>query len=314
MIVLSGGTGTPKLLQGIRRIIPDEEITVIVNTAEDIFVSGNLVTPDVDTVLYLFSGMLDSSKWWGVQNDTFHTHETLKMIGIKEKLLLGDIDRAASIFRSELMRKGENLTEATLRLSRALGIKARVLPMCNEKVDTMIGTPQGLMHYQDFWVGACGKPEVKSVEIEGIDDAVPTEEVKKALSSEENVIIGPSNPITSISPILALKGMRKLLRDKKVIAVSPIIGNSPVSGPAAKLMSAWGFEVSSIGVAHCYGDILDFMVIDERDAVDEGDFDMKIIRCDTMMTSIEKSEALAGNIIFEINRIRDQYDGCNEGI
>lgn len=297
MILLSGGTGTPKLIQGIRNILPDEEITVIVNTAEDIKVSGNLVSPDIDTVLYLFSGLLDVEKWWGIKNDTFHTNAALKKIGINEKLMLGDIDRAACIYRSELMRNGASLTDATIRLSSALGICAKVLPMCNEKVDTMILTTEGLMHFQDFWVGARGKPEVTSVKIEGIEKARPTFEVLKALDSSETVIIGPSNPITSIGPILALKDMKDILAKKNVIAISPIIGDSPVSGPAAKLMTACGFQVSSKGVADCYGNILDTMVIDERDTVKERDFNIKIKRFDTMMTSVDKSEALARNII-----------------
>ncbi|MFA4936051.1 MAG: 2-phospho-L-lactate transferase, partial [Candidatus Methanoperedens sp.] len=224
MIVLSGGTGTPKLIRGLRRLMRDEEITVIVNTAEDISISGNLVSPDLDTVLYLFSGMLDVTKWWGVKGDTFHTYNALKKIGIDERLMIGDADRATHIFRSELMRKGASLTEATLQLSSMLGIKARILPMCDEKVDTMMNTPDGLMHFQDFWVGKRGEPEVLDVKLTGIGKAKPTKEVVEALESEENVIIGPSNPITSIGPILALKGMREILAKKKVIAVSPIIG------------------------------------------------------------------------------------------
>jgi LPPG:FO 2-phospho-L-lactate transferase len=297
MIVLSGGTGTPKLLQGLRLLIPEEEITVIVNTAEDIMISGNLVSPDVDTVLYLFSGQLDDTKWWGIKNDTFHTFQALKKMGINEKLMIGDIDRAAHIFRSELMRNGALLTEATEQLSSRLGIKARILPMCDEKVDTIIKTPQGLMHFQDFWVGAHGEPDVLDVRIKNTGRAKPTKEVLDALDAEENVIIGPSNPITSIGPILAIKGMCKILSRKKVIAVSPIIGDSPVSGPAGKLMAAQGFPVSSLGVAECYKKILDIMVIDRRDTADEKDFPVRTVRYDTLMTSVEKSKALAENIL-----------------
>jgi LPPG:FO 2-phospho-L-lactate transferase len=296
VIVLSGGTGTPKLLQGLRKLVPDEDITVIVNTAEDIVISGAFVSPDVDTVLYLFSGSLDVQKWWGIRNDTFHTNKALKELGFPEKLMLGDADRATCIFRSELMREGKSLTEATLQLCKSLGIKARILPMCDEKVDTIITTPQGIMHFQDFWVGKRGVPDVIDVNINGIKNAKPTKEVLKALDSEENVIIGPSNPITSIGPILALKGMREILSQKNVLAVSPVIGDSPVSGPAGKLMAACGFEVSSQGVARCYGDILDIMVIDENDTAVEADFDIKMVRFDTMMTSVEKSEALAKRI------------------
>ncbi len=304
MIVLSGGTGTPKLLQGFRRIIPDEEITVIVNTAEDIIVSSILVSPDVDTILYLFSGALDFSKWWGIKNDTFHTNNALKKMGIIEKLMLGDADRATCIFRQELIQKGLCLTEATLSLSCALGIKAKILPMCNEKVDTMIKTPEGVLHFQDFWVGARGTPEVLDVDITGIRKAKPTKEVLDALEYEDNVIIGPSNPITSIGPILALKGINEILKTKKVIAVSPIIGDSPVSGPAGKLMSAKGYPVSSNGVARCYGDILDIIVIDDRDTANESDIGVRTVRFDTIMTSVEKSESLARNILKLFRDIR----------
>jgi len=304
MILLSGGTGTPKLIRGLRKLIPDEEITVIVNTAEDIMVSGNMVSPDVDTILYLFSGTLDTSKWWGIRNDTFHTNNALKKMGVIEKLMMGDADRASCIFREELMRKGASLTEATLLLSGALGIKAKILPMCNEKVDTMIQTPHGVLHFQDFWVGARGTPDVQDIEITGIHVALPTKEVINALKLEENVIIGPSNPITSIGPILALKGIREILKTRKVIAVSPIIGNSPVSGPAGKLMSACGYPVSSKGVARFYGDILDVMVIDDKDIMNSSDFDIRTIRYDTIMTSVEKSESLAKNILELFSDIR----------
>jgi len=297
VIVLSGGTGTPKLLQGLRKLVQDDDITVIVNTAEDIVISGAFVSPDVDTILYLFSGALDVQKWWGIKNDTFHTNKALKEMGRIEKLMLGDADRATCILRSELMREGKSLTEATLQLCKSLGIKASILPMCDEKVDTMITTPEGIMHFQDFWVGKKGVPDVTDVKIDGAKNAKPTKEVLEALDSEENIIIGPSNPITSIGPILVLKGVREILAKKKVVAVSPVIGDSPVSGPAGKLMAACGFEVSSRGVARCYGDILDFMVIDEKDTAVEADFDMKTVRFDTMMTSVEKSEALAKRII-----------------
>ena len=297
MIVLSGGTGTPKLIRGLRRLIPDEEITVIVNTAEDMWVSGNLVSPDMDTVTYLFAGMLDESKWWGVKDETYHTNKALEKLGMKENMLIGDKDRATHIFRSELMRSGSTLTEATTKLSSNLDIHARILPMCDEKVDTMITTPDGVMHFQDFWIGEHGEPEVLDIGISGIENARPTDDVLAVLESEDNVLIGPSNPITSIGPILAVDGIRDILKSKNVVAVSPIIGNEPVSGPAGKLMKAAGFDVSSLGVAGCYEDFLDVLVIDEQDGAVEGDFPMRTVKYDTMMTSVEKSEALAKYII-----------------
>jgi len=304
MIVLSGGTGTPKLIRGLRCLIPDEEITVIVNTAEDMWVSGNLVSPDMDTVTYLFAEMLDESKWWGVRDETYHTNKALEKLGIREKMLIGDKDRATHIFRSDLMRNGATLTEATAKLSSNLGIQARILPMCDEKVDTMIATPDGVLHFQDFWIGAHGEPDVLDIGISGIENARPTDDVLAALESEDNVVIGPSNPITSIGPILAVEGIRNILKSKNVVAVSPIIGNEPVSGPAGKLMKAAGADVSSMGVARCYEEFLDVLVIDERDGADEGEFPVKTFKYDTMMSSVEKSEALAGFVMGVFSNIR----------
>jgi LPPG:FO 2-phospho-L-lactate transferase len=304
MIVLSGGTGTPKLIRGLRRLVPDEEITVIVNTAEDLMVSGNLVSPDMDTVLYLFAGMLDETKWWGMKDETYHTNTALRKMGHSEKMLIGDKDRATHIFRSELMRSGATLTEATAQLSGKLGVRARILPMCDEKVDTMITTPDGVMHFQDFWIGARGEPEVLDVGISGIEKARPTEAVLAALESEDNVIIGPSNPITSIGPILSVSGIRDILKNKNVVAVSPIVGNEPVSGPAGKLMKVAGFEVSSMGVARCYEDLIDVLVVDKKDNMDVSEFPVKTLKYDTMMTTVEKSEAVAGFVIGLFSNIR----------
>lgn len=300
MIIFSGGTGTPKLLSGLRKIYPEEKLTVVVNTAEDIWMSGNLITPDIDTVLYLFSGRLDTSRWWGVKNDTYRTHEAMNELGYKEMMMLGDIDRATNIIRSDLIRSGMSLTEATACLCAYFGVKANVLPMSDYPVSSMIYTPEGKMHFQDFWVGKHGEPEVLEVCQEGIEKALPSPEVLRALKEEEEVLIGPSNPITSIGPIIEMPGMRSILMDKKVIAVSPILGNEPVSGPAGKLMAARGIEVSSAGVASWYSDFLDHIIIDRRDPVDERRFKdcgCMVSRADTLMKSADVSKALSEIIL-----------------
>lgn len=300
MIILSGGTGTPKLLNGLRSLIPPEDITVVVNTAEDIRVSGNLITPDIDTVLYLLSGKLDTEKWWGVAGDTFRTHETMKSFGLDEGMMLGDLDRATHIMRSGILRNGGTLTSAIRKLCGAFGIKTDVLPMSDDHVSTIITTPQGKMHFQDFWVMRHGEPDVMDVSIDGISDAAIAPAVLKALETDNEVLIGPSNPITSIGPILELPGMREILKHKKVVAVSPIIGKEPVSGPAGKLMQARGLEVSSVGVAKCYQDIIDVFVIDERDTSDISDFDdigCEVVRADTLMKSVDISVELSKQIL-----------------
>ncbi|MBE0525262.1 MAG: 2-phospho-L-lactate transferase [Methanosarcinales archaeon] len=296
MLILSGGTGTPKLLAGLRQLLPDEDITVVVNTAEDLWVSGNLVCPDIDTVTYLFADILDTSRWWGIKQETYHTNETLASAGHNEILLLGDRDRATHIIRSEFIRGSASLTEAVIQTTRMLGSKAHILPMCDEYVSSMITTDTGTIHFQEFWVSQRGKPDVLKVEYQGIQNTKVTEAVQRAIENEKNIIIGPSNPITSIGPILAVNGMRDLIRKKHVLAVSPIIGCEPVSGPAGKLMTACDYEVSSRGVAKYYHDLLDVFIVDEQDGPGRSgmkDVGVKMVIADTIMTTPEKSAALA---------------------
>jgi LPPG:FO 2-phospho-L-lactate transferase len=300
MIIFSGGTGTPKLLDGLKEILPEEELTVVVNTAEDLWISGNLICPDMDTVLYLFSDQIDRKRWWGIKDDTFLTYERMQELGITESMKLGDLDRATHIIRSNFIRNGISLTDATLELASMLGINAKILPMSDDPVSTYIETPEGIMHFQDFWVGKHGNPEVMNIDIRGVSEASISPKVLEALENDDKVLIGPSNPITSIGPIIYLPGMKKLLQKKKVVGVSPIIGNAPVSGPAGKLMQASGLEVSSMGVAEYYQDFLDVFVFDERDQADEFAFEKlgcRASRADTLMTSTEKSKELAELVV-----------------
>ncbi|WP_135609627.1 2-phospho-L-lactate transferase [Methanococcoides sp. AM1] len=306
MIVLSGGTGTPKLIDGLRQVLPEEDITVVVNTAEDLWVSGNLITPDIDTVLYLLSGRIDKDKWWGVRDDTFSTHEAMKLAGHDEGMMIGDLDRATHIMRSELLRQDLSLTEAIQEMTSSFGIRSRVLPMSDDPVSTMITTPSGRIHFQEFWVKQHGEPEVLEVSQDMIEDASISPGVIEALEKEDEVLIGPSNPITSIGPIIGLPGMRDILKEKKVVAVSPIIGREPISGPAGKLMAACGLDVSSAGVAECYNDILDTMVLDVRDAAAGDivkDMGINVFFTDTLMRSADISKDLAENIIGIFNTI-----------
>lgn len=292
LTILSGGTGTPKLLRGFR---DSEDMSVIVNTAEDIWVSGNKVTPDIDSVIYTLAGVIDDEKWWGIRGDTFHTYEALKAMGHFEELMIGDKDRATQIFRTDLLRSGSTLTEATLELCDVFQVLTRVLPMSEENVTSIVSTTEGDMHFQDFWVTFHGEPEVKSVQLHG--KLLPSDEVMDVLNLSDNIIIGPSNPITSIGPILALEGVRDVLKIKFVIAVSPFIGDKPVSGPAAKLMEAKGLEPSTRGVAEFYKDIVDVFIMDERDDTDLSMYDFEVDRFDTLMTDAEKSKALADFVL-----------------
>jgi len=290
---LSGGTGTPKLLRGMQKVMDRHEISVIVNTAEDIWISGNHLSPDLDTVMYLFAGILNTDTWWGIRSDSFTTHDEITRLGIDEFITIGDQDRAVHIARGEMMRTGMRLTNITKILCDRFGVRENVLPMTDTEVTTQVKTDLGLIHFQEYWVRAKGKIGIEQVVRSFNEPPLATEEVLAVIEASDTVVIGPSNPITSISPILACEGIKSAIRDKLVIAVSPFIGNAPVSGPAAALMQAAGFEPSSVGTLQCYEGIPDIFIQDIRDPVNVSGS----VRFDTLMTSEEKSIALAQEIL-----------------
>ena len=289
---LSGGTGTPKLLRGMQKVMDRHEISVIVNTAEDIWISGNHISPDVDTVMYLFAGILNTDTWWGIRNDTFTTHDEITRLGIDEFITIGDRDRAVHVARGEMLRNGMRLTNATKILCDRFGVRENVLPMTDTEVTTQIQTDIGLIHFQEYWIRARGKIEIQKIVRSFNEPPVATDEGLAAIEASDAVIIGPSNPITSILPILSCDGMKNALKDKFVIAVSPFIGNEPISGPVGALMKASGFESGSPGTLHCYEGLIDLFVQDIRDPVEVSN----AVRFDTLMTDEEKSMALAREI------------------
>lgn len=291
MLILSGGTGTPKLLRGLVRVVDPEEITVVVNTAEDIWVSGNLVSPDLDTVIYTLAGLIDDERWWGIRGDSFITHTRLRELGVMERLALGDADRAFHILRSDVIRRGGTLSDATDIMRGALGIRSKVFPMSDDSVSTIIDTPLGEMHFQEFWVERHGEPDVLGVRFEGIDDARPSRGFLEALKKEDTVVIGPSNPVTSIGPILSLKGVRDAMADKVTVAVSPLDGDRPFSGPAARFMRAVGVEPNDEGVISILGDVDHFIVSKSSS------YPGRCIRTDTRINSVEESTRLAREIL-----------------
>jgi LPPG:FO 2-phospho-L-lactate transferase len=290
---LSGGTGTPKLLRGVRSLLPDKEIAVVVNTAEDLWISGNHLSPDLDTVMYLFAGLADTTTWWGITGDTFATHDALTAWGGGESLKIGDRDRAVHILRGEMIRKGMRLTEAAGIISRRMGVEATLLPMADTPVATLVDTDLGLLHFQEYWVKHRGTPRVKEVVRRFPEPPKATPEVIRAIGKADGVVIGPSNPVTSISPILECAGVAEALKEKFVVAVSPFIGDRPVSGPAAELMKAWGMEPTSRGTFDLYQDIVDVFIQDIRDPVKVDG----AVRLDTLMRDKPVSEALAREIL-----------------
>lgn len=295
--VLSGGTGTPKLLRGLRQILRDNEISVIVNTGEDLRMSGHYVSPDVDTVTYLFAGLLNTDTWWGIKGDTMHTYHAMERLGYKEPLPLGEQDRATNIARTSYLNSGLRLTEATKKIAEGYGISAKILPMSDQEVTTYVVTEDdSLMHYQEYWVGRRGNVPIKGVVRKTADGSAlaASPEAIAAIEESDGVIIGPSNPVTSIGPILECAGIRDALKKKFVAAVSPFIGSRPVSGPAAALMTAWGYEPTSFGTKQVYADVVDLFIQDIRDTGIEVP---GATRLDTMMTNVKKAESLAWDIL-----------------
>jgi LPPG:FO 2-phospho-L-lactate transferase len=297
--VLSGGTGTPKLLQGIKEIVNPEDLTIIVNTLENDYFSGVYVSADIDTVLYTMADMINDELWYGVKGDTFITHDRLEEIGCGELLRIGDIDRATKIQKTQLMEK-YGLKKACEIQARNMGIKSRIIPMSEEQSDIKIISDRGELEFHDFLIKHQSKPEVLDVKFSKV---TPTDGIIDAIRNSEAVIIGPSNPITSILPILSLDGVRDALKDTYVIAVSPIIGSGAVSGPASKFMEALDVEVSSVGVANLYHDFLDNIVIDDEDSNLKSQLNQivnKVTITNTIMNNLGVKKNLAQIIIDSI--------------
>lgn len=297
--VLSGGTGTPKLLQGLKEVVDTKELTIIVNTLENDFFSGVYVSADIDTVLYTLADMINDELWYGVKDDTFITHERLEEIGCPELLRIGDIDRATKIQKTQLMEK-YGLLKACEIQAKNMGIDAKVIPMSEENSDIKIITDIGELEFHDFLIKHQSQPEVLDVKFSKVK---PSGGIVDAIKNSEAVIIGPSNPITSILPILSLDGVREALKDTYVIAVSPIIGNDSVSGPASKFMKALDIDVSAVGVASVYDDFLDAFVIDDKDndkKVEINQIVNKVITTNTIMNNLDAKINLAQIIIDSI--------------
>ena len=294
--VLSGGTGTPKLLQGIKEIVDLKDLSIIVNTLENDYFSGVYVSADIDTVLYTMADMINDETWYGVKGDTFVTNERLAELSSPELLRIGDIDRATKIQKTLLMQN-HSLEESVDIQRRHMGIESKIIPMSNENSDIKIITDIGELEFHDFLIKHGSQPEVLDVVFSQVE---PAEAVIDTLRKSDAVIIGPSNPVTSILPILSLEGVREALKDTFVIAVSPIIGNDSVSGPASKFMKALDIEVSSIGVAKLYQDFLDVIVIDKKDENLEknlGEIINKVIITNTIMNSSDAKINLGKKIL-----------------
>lgn len=297
-LILAGGIGAAKLIEGIAKIVDQESLKIIVNTGDDIELFGLKICPDLDIITYTLAGVVDKEKGWGYQRDTFNCLSVLKNYYNTGWFNAGDKDLATHIYRTDLFKQGLNKAQITKLICNNLGIKAELIPMCNEPVETYIKTPEGWIHFEEFFIKYQCKPEVMDIEFRGINDARPLEQVFTYIKKAKKIIICPSNPIVSIGTILGVKDIRKALSKvrSKVYGISPIIEGVTVKGPADKLMKCLGLEVSCVGVAEFYQDFLGHFIIDNKDNTLKPKIEELGIKCycyDTLMINIKKKVELA---------------------
>ncbi len=264
---LAGGVGASKLLLGLQDVIDPRALTVIVNTGDDITLHGLKISPDLDIVTYTLAGIVDEAKGWGYRGETFHALQRLAAFGRINWFNLGDRDLATHIHRSAMLAEGRSLSDAAEAIRLALGVKARVLPMCDEPVPTMIDTAEGELHFQEYLVKRRAEPVVRGIRFVGVEEARPAAGVLDAIRDADRILICPSNPLISIGPILAVRGIRDALRARKenVIAVCPIVGGKSLKGPSDKMLAELGHDPSALGVAKLYADFTGIFVVDPAD-------------------------------------------------
>jgi len=267
IVVLTGGTGGAKFVEGLRQVAPTEDMIFVVNTGDDLEWWGLYVSPDLDSITYALAGLLSRERGWGVKGDTFYCLQAMGELAEPNWFHVGDRDLALHLVRSKLLAERKTLTEVTGEICKKLGVQARILPMSDARVETRVMTPGGELSFQEYFVQRWYQDPVKSVRFAGASEANPAPGVVEAILSARAVVIAPSNPVTSIGPILAVPGIRAALRETQatVAALSPLIGSAAISGPAGILMAAQGLPVSIAGIAQTYGDFLDILIADLGD-------------------------------------------------
>ena len=299
VVALAGGTGAAKLLRGLVRVVDAAAVTVIGNTGDDADVWGLHVSPDLDTVTYALGGALDLTRGWGRTDETFHCLDAMAALGGETWFNLGDRDLATHLVRTRALRAGQALSAITAELARRHGVAARILPMSDDPVRTRIETPDGWLDFQEYFVREKAQPSVRAIAYVGAERARPAPGVLDAIRDADLVLICPSNPVTSVGPILAVPGIVDALArtTAPVVGVSPIVAGAPVSGPAAALMRARGLDVSPSGVAAAYAPWLSTLVIDARDRDAEPARGVRTVVAETIMTDRTSEVALARAVV-----------------
>jgi LPPG:FO 2-phospho-L-lactate transferase len=299
---LAGGVGASKLLLGLHDVIDPRDLTVIVNTGDDITLHGLKISPDLDIVTYTLAGIVNAAKGWGYRGETFHALKRLAAFGRINWFNLGDRDLATHIHRTAMLAEGKRLSDAAESIRLALGVKARILPMSDDPVPTLIDTAEGEIHFQEYLVKRRAEPVVRGIRFDGVDKARPARGVVEAIREANRILICPSNPLISIGPILAVPGIRDALRacKGKVIAVCPIVGGKSLKGPSDKMLAELGHEPSAKGVAKLYADFTGTFVIDPADrtqAESIRSLGMKVAVVPTVMKTRGEKHKLARSLL-----------------
>jgi LPPG:FO 2-phospho-L-lactate transferase len=285
--VLTGGVGGAKLALGLCHAMPPEEVTAIVNTGDDFTHLGLAVSPDIDTLLYTLCGKADPIQGWGRADETWTFMEAIRSLGGEDWFALGDGDLALHVLRTERLRRGEALSAVVADFARGWGIGARILPMSDDPVATRVQTDEGELDFQHYFVRRRCQPQVRSIRFAGAQAARAAPGVVEALRDSRAILIAPSNPYLSIDPILAVPSIRQALLETQVpvVAVSPIVGGEAVKGPTAKIMREMGLQVTAATVSRHYDELIDGLLIDERDP--PVTLDVAHARADTLMRTLD---------------------------
>ena len=302
VLALAGGVGGAKLVVGLAQCLDPGELVVGVNTGDDDIFHGLHVSPDLDTMMYTLAGLSNPETGWGLQGDTFHALSMLRTYGSDTWFNLGDRDLATHIRRTQLLGQGLTLSEATAQLCSALGVRHAIVPMSDQPVRTVLDTPEGRLSMQEYFVQHRAQPDVSAVHYEGATDSSPSPGIENGLRHARMLVICPSNPALSVNPIIAVYGMKERLgRFTGIrVAVSPIVGNDAVRGPAGRIMAGLGHEVSVVGVARAYREFCDVLVIDRQDeslAPAVADVGLRPVVANTIMNSLQDRVDLARTVL-----------------
>ena len=301
--VLAGGVGAARLLRGMVQAVPAHEVTAIVNTADDLVLHGLSVSPDLDTVTYTLAEVVNPDTGWGLANETWEAMSTLQRLGGPAWFQLGDRDLGTHLHRTGRLADGAGLAEVTSEITRAFGVDARLLPMTEDRVATMVTLASGPeVGFQDYFVGLRHDVPVSAVRFDGVDQARPAPGVLEAITSADTVVVAPSNPIVSIGPVVAVPGISDALSARRadVVAVSPIVAGSALKGPAERMLRELGHEPTVVGVARLYRDIAATLVVDDADAAEVDAVEAEGMACvvtPTVMANVEVATDLCQTIL-----------------